>query len=69
MNYFFCLRKSDDNCPKTLLGQIACETCQENKCKNCGRLNTNFCLKCEKNTLSDEMKQKLKDEFLRRRNA
>lgn len=69
MNYFFCLKKNNENCEKTLTGQIACETCQENKCKNCGRINTSFCLTCENSGLTEVMKEKLREHLLRRRNA
>ena len=67
MNYYYCLKKNDKSCEKTMTGQTACETCQENKCKNCGRLNTSFCLKCENSGLTETMKERLREHLLKRR--
>lgn len=47
-NYFFCLKKSGGNCPKNMLGGIACECCTDNdNCEVCGRQSTSFCNRCE----------------------
>lgn len=67
-NYFYCLKKNGEECTRTMTGQTACEICKENKCKSCGRANTKFCLECENSGLSETMKEKLQESFLKRRN-
>lgn len=63
MNSFYCIKNHSEYCIKTLAGQTACNICEHNKCKNCGRVNTKFCLTCEKSGLTENMKITLKNRF------
>lgn len=47
-NYFFCLKKTREECEEDMFGRPACEYCKHNSnCNSCGRANTSFCNRCE----------------------
>lgn len=47
-NYFFCMKKTREDCQEDIFGKPNCNFCEhKDNCKNCGRKDTSFCEKCE----------------------
>lgn len=47
-NHFTCLLDNGLKCPRNFFNQPMCDGCSHmNKCENCGKKNTSFCLHCD----------------------
>lgn len=47
-NYFYCMKKTREDCQEDIFGKPNCNFCEhKDNCENCGRKDTSFCEKCE----------------------